>query len=67
VNSLSPWTLDYPPLFAWFEYCLSQAAVLFDPEMVKVENLNYASSATIYFQRGTVILADAVLAYGVRE
>ncbi|XP_039313304.1 probable dolichyl pyrophosphate Glc1Man9GlcNAc2 alpha-1,3-glucosyltransferase [Solenopsis invicta] len=67
MNAQSPWTLDYPPLFAWFEYCLSQVAVLFDPEMLKVENLNYASSATIYFQRGTVIFADLIFAYGVRE
>ncbi|XP_077276015.1 ALG6/ALG8 family glucosyltransferase xit [Temnothorax americanus] len=67
VNAQSPWTLDYPPLFAWFEYCLSQAAAFFDPEMLKVENLNYASPATVYFQRGTVIFADLILAYGVRE
>ncbi|KAL0100595.1 hypothetical protein PUN28_019178 [Cardiocondyla obscurior] len=67
VNAQSPWTLDYPPLFAWFEYCLSQIAVLFDPEMLKVENLNYASPATIYFQRGTVIFMDLIFAYGVRE
>lgn len=67
VNAQSPWTLDYPPLFAWFEYCLSQVAVFFDPEMLKVENLNYASPATIYFQRGTVIFADLIFAYGVRE
>lgn len=67
VNSLSPWTLDYPPLFAWFEYCLSQVAVLFDTEMVRVENLNYESSATIYFQRASVMFTDMVLAYGVRE
>jgi len=67
VNAQSPWTLDYPPLFAWFEYCLGQVAAFFDPEMLKVENLNYASPATIYFQRGTVIFADLMLAYGVRE
>ncbi|XP_032683557.1 probable dolichyl pyrophosphate Glc1Man9GlcNAc2 alpha-1,3-glucosyltransferase [Odontomachus brunneus] len=67
VNTQSPWTLDYPPLFAWFEYCLSQMAVFFDPEMVKVENLNYVSPNTVYFQRGTVILADLIFAYGVRE
>ncbi|XP_014483319.1 PREDICTED: probable dolichyl pyrophosphate Glc1Man9GlcNAc2 alpha-1,3-glucosyltransferase [Dinoponera quadriceps] len=67
VNTHSPWTLDYPPLFAWFEYCLSQIAVFLDPEMVKVENLNYASPNTVYFQRGTVILADMIFAYGVRE
>ncbi|XP_029174569.1 probable dolichyl pyrophosphate Glc1Man9GlcNAc2 alpha-1,3-glucosyltransferase [Nylanderia fulva] len=67
TNTQSPWTLDYPPLFAWFEYCLSQVAVFFDPEMVKLENLNYASPATVYFQRATVIFADLMLAYGVRE
>ncbi|XP_011873800.1 PREDICTED: probable dolichyl pyrophosphate Glc1Man9GlcNAc2 alpha-1,3-glucosyltransferase [Vollenhovia emeryi] len=67
VDARSPWTLDYPPLFAWLEYCLGQAAALFDPEMLRVENLNYASPATVYFQRATVILADLVLAYGVRE
>ncbi|XP_025269356.1 probable dolichyl pyrophosphate Glc1Man9GlcNAc2 alpha-1,3-glucosyltransferase [Camponotus floridanus] len=67
TNTQSPWTLDYPPLFAWFEYCLSQIAVFFDPEMVKVENLNYASSATVYFQRATVIFTDLIFAYGVRE
>lgn len=67
VNAHSQWTLDYPPLFAWFEYCLSQAAVFFDPEMVKVENLNFASPATVHFQRATVMFADLMLAYGVRK
>ncbi|EFN80623.1 probable dolichyl pyrophosphate Glc1Man9GlcNAc2 alpha-1,3-glucosyltransferase [Harpegnathos saltator] len=67
LNAQSMWTLDYPPLFAWFEYCLSQVAVFFDPEMVKVENLNYLSSNTVYFQRGSVILADLMFAYGVRK
>ncbi|XP_012230753.1 dolichyl pyrophosphate Glc1Man9GlcNAc2 alpha-1,3-glucosyltransferase [Linepithema humile] len=67
VNAQSSWTLDYPPLFAWFEYCLSQVAVFFDPEMVKVENLNYVSPATVFFQRGTVIFSDLIFAYGVRE
>ncbi|KAL6258529.1 hypothetical protein P5V15_010486 [Pogonomyrmex californicus] len=67
VNAQSPWTLDYPPLFAWFEYCLSQVAAIFDSEMLRVENLNYASPATIYFQRSTVIFTDLIFAYGVRE
>lgn len=67
VNAESKWTLDYPPLFAWFEYLLSYVAALFDPEMLKLENLNYASSETVFFQRGTVIFLDLLFAYGVRE
>ncbi|XP_033176472.1 probable dolichyl pyrophosphate Glc1Man9GlcNAc2 alpha-1,3-glucosyltransferase isoform X3 [Bombus impatiens] len=67
MNANSQWTLDYPPLFAWFEYFLSHIARLIDHNMLKVENLNYASSNTILFQRGTVIFLDLVYAYGVKE
>ncbi|XP_017763620.1 PREDICTED: probable dolichyl pyrophosphate Glc1Man9GlcNAc2 alpha-1,3-glucosyltransferase [Eufriesea mexicana] len=67
INAKSQWTLDYPPLFAWFEYFLSQIARFIDYDMLKVENLNYASSNTIYFQRGSVIVLDLIFAYGVKE
>ena len=67
TNENSQWTLDYPPFFAWFEYFLSQLAVFFDPEMLKIGNLNYASFNTIVFQRATVIITDFVFAIGVRE
>uniref|UniRef100_H2Z9N9 Alpha-1,3-glucosyltransferase n=1 Tax=Ciona savignyi TaxID=51511 RepID=H2Z9N9_CIOSA len=62
-ESTSEMTLDYPPFFAWFEFCLSQIAVLFDPRMVKVSKESYKSDQTLWFQRCSVMLTDAVFIY----
>lgn len=63
----SEWTLDYPPFFAWFEYCLSRVAKYFDKEMLVVQNLSYASPGTVLFQRLSVIFVDVVFFYAARE
>ncbi|KAI7870863.1 glycosyltransferase family 57 protein [Spinellus fusiger] len=61
TENTSEWTLDYPPLFAWFEKFLSLFASLIDPDMLVINNLNYASTSTVLFQRATVMLSELVL------
>jgi alpha-1,3-glucosyltransferase len=59
--------LDYPPFFAYFEWLISQAARLADPEMLRVENLVHASTQTVVFQRVTVILSELVLFFALKK
>ncbi|XP_073999389.1 ALG6/ALG8 family glucosyltransferase xit [Rhodnius prolixus] len=65
TDTTSQWTLDYPPFFAWFEWCLSLFASVFDPNMLRLSSAPYTSEGTLYFLRLTVIASDFVLFYGV--
>ncbi|XP_057980938.1 probable dolichyl pyrophosphate Glc1Man9GlcNAc2 alpha-1,3-glucosyltransferase [Malania oleifera] len=66
LDETSPWTLDYPPFFAYFERFLSIFASFIDPQIVDLhKGLNYNSSTVVYFQRISVIVSDLILFCGV--
>lgn len=64
-DARSPWTLDYPPLFAYFERALALLAPRFDVRMLERDSLGYASPSTVLFQRLSVMCADGLLYAGV--
>ncbi|WFD30026.1 dolichyl-P-Glc:Glc1Man9GlcNAc2-PP-dolichol alpha-1,3-glucosyltransferase [Malassezia sp. CBS 17886] len=62
-DSTSPWTLDYPPFFAYFSWLLAQPAALVDARMVDVvRGLEYADAPCKMYMRATVLASEAVLA-----
>ena len=60
-NEDSKWTLDYPPLFAYFEFLLSIPATMLDPNITQLHSLDYASDTCVTFQRMTVVASDLIL------
>ncbi|KAI8474674.1 MAG: glycosyl transferase [Monoraphidium minutum] len=60
-DATSEWTLDYPPLFAWFERAMAPLAAAADAKMLSVSNLEYASPAAVLFQRVSVMATGLLL------
>ena len=60
-DTTSPWTLDYPPLFAWFEFVLSTIASAFHPQMLALQQAAYESWHVTVLQRSSVIACDLVM------
>ena len=66
TEARSPWTLDYPPFFAYFEFLLGLVARWIDPNIVDINALGYNAYSLIAFQRLSVILInDLVLIIGM--
>ncbi|KAI3728740.1 hypothetical protein L6452_17382 [Arctium lappa] len=66
TDETSPWTLDYPPFFAYFEKFLSLFASLVDPTITDLyDGLNYKAFSVIIFQRLSVIASDTILIYSI--
>jgi len=74
TDATSQWTLDYPPLFAWFERGVAAVLGAVEPTMVELsQGRGVASSLEIAafsprwvaLQRASVMVSDLALLYGV--
>ncbi|CAH8586553.1 unnamed protein product [Schistosoma rodhaini] len=61
LDETSIWTLDYPPLFAFFEWFLSFIAIKIDPEICTITSRPYISNGLIIFQRLSVIVSELLM------
>lgn len=63
LDATSEWTLDYPPLFAYFERALACLAALVAPRALSLQKEPVNDDpATVAFQRLSVAAADLALA-----
>lgn len=63
-DASSPWTLDYPPLFAYFELFLSRVAAVLHPALLSLDAVEGVDPRTVAFMRATVLLAEPLLLLG---
>jgi len=62
LDATSEWTLDYPPLFAYFQRLLAAVASVVTPSALSLQKEPVLDAATTAFQRLSVVAADLVLA-----
>ena len=65
--SENKWTLDYPPLFAYFEYILGRISKFFDKDITSLEKQFYNSPICQIYMRSTVLLGDFLLFFALRR
>lgn len=65
-DATSQWTLDYPPLFAAFEWALGGiASVVLEPAALAVTAEPYRSHRLTVFHRCSVVATDVLLVFAV--
>lgn len=63
-DATSVWTLDYPPLFAVFEWFLSFVARHIEPQALNISSTPYDSWTFTVFHRCSVMATDVVFLAG---
>ncbi|KAJ3680636.1 hypothetical protein LUZ60_016914 [Juncus effusus] len=65
LDESSIWTLDYPPLFAYFSYLLSVPASLLNPSVISLSSSTPTHDGdTVLYLRLTAAISDLVLLMG---
>uniref|UniRef100_A0A915ABF2 Alpha-1,3-glucosyltransferase n=1 Tax=Parascaris univalens TaxID=6257 RepID=A0A915ABF2_PARUN len=59
-ENTSEWTLDYPPIFAYFELTLAEVAKIVVPDALIIQKEQFTSPQLLLFQRFSVILCDFI-------
>lgn len=65
VEFQSEWRLDYPPLFAYFEWLLALLARVVSPAALRNSAVPVESPSVVLYQRATVNASDVVLLLGL--
>ncbi|CAN8070733.1 unnamed protein product [Agarophyton chilense] len=65
TDNTSQWTLDYPPLFAFFEYILAQALHLVDASVTNLTEEDKVSDLSVILLKASVLVGEIALIFAV--